>query len=248
MSDCARDTLSNEDAITLREVASSTGVALLAVLAAAAGLLVLHGVDRAHATVSLDQFALSGNKRSARGLGGTGKETAHHDGGSTKRQTLDNVTNILDTAVGNARNAEPGGESAHGVDGSGLGAADGHDLLGDAGRATAHTNTETVDTSADKSSSLLTSRDVSANDVEVGELVLDPFDHFDLVHGVALGAIENSNVKTSFNKLGQTDLILGTGTNSGGAEELLAVGELGSEREVLVLGKIGARDHGNEVA
>lgn len=247
MGNGTRDTLGNEDAVTLGEVAGSTSVAGLAVLAATAGLLVLHGVDAAHATVGLDELTLARDERSTGRLGGTGEETTHHDGGGAKGKTLDDVADVLDTAVGDAGDAEAGSEGADSVDGSSLGSANGHDLLGDAGRAGAHTNAETVNASGDERSGLLTSDDVSANHIKVRELGLAPLDHLDLVHGVTLGAVQDGNVEASLDELGQTDLVLGAGADSGSAEELLALGQLGGQGEVLVLGQVGARDHGNQV-
>lgn len=247
MSDGTRDTLGNEDAVTLGKVTSSAGVALLAVLATVAGLLVLHGVDAAHATVSLDQLALSGNEGGTRRLSGTGEETTHHDSGSAKGEALDNVADVLNTAIGNARNAEAGSESADTVNGSGLGATDSHDLLGDAGRTTAHTNSETVDTGRNEGGGLLAGDDVTTNDIKTRELGLAPLDHVNLVHAVALGAVKNDDIEAGVDKHLETDLVLGTSTDGSSAEELLAVGELGSQREVLVLGQVGAGDHGDQV-
>lgn len=247
MRDGTRDTLSHQDAVTLREVTSGTRVALLAVLATTASLLVLHGVNAAHASVGLDQLALTRDEGGAGGLSGTSKETTHHDGGGAKGKTLDNVANVLDTTVGDARNAEASSEAADAVNSGGLGTANSHDLLSDAGRATAHTNSETIDASGDQGGGLLSSNDVSADDIEARELSLDPLDHLNLVHAVTLGAVQDDNVQTSINQLFQAKLVLGAGANGSGAEELLAVGELGGEREVLVLGQVGAGDHRDEV-
>ncbi len=247
MSDSTRDTLSNKNTVTLREVTSGTGVALLAVLATAAGLLVLHGIDGAHATISLDQLALSGNEGGARRLSGTSEETTHHDSGSTKGKTLDDVADVLNTTIGNGRNTEASSKGADGVNGGSLGTADSHNLLGDAGRTTAHTNTDTVDTSLNKSSSLLTGNDIASNDIEAGELVLAPLDHLNLVHAVALGAVQNNDIEASINKLLEAGLVLGTSANGSSAEELLAVGKLGGKGKMLILGQVGARNHGDEV-
>lgn len=243
----AGNTLGNENAVTLGEVTSGTSVALLAVLAAATSLLVLHGVDAAHATVRLDQLTLSGHEGRTGRLSCTSQQATHHDSGSAKRKTLDNVANVLNTTIGNARNAESGGKGADSVDRGGLRAADSHNLLGDASGAAAHANSETVDAGSDKRSSLLSSNDVSADDIEVRELGLDPLDHVDLVHAVTLRAVQDNNVKTSIDQLLETDLVLGTSSDGSSADELLAVWKLGSQREVLVLGQVGAGDHGNKV-
>lgn len=243
-----RDTLSNKDRVALREVAGGTGVGLLGVLGTSAGLLVLHGVDGAHTTVSLDELALAGDEGGSWGFGGTGEETTHHDGGGTEGETLDDVANVLDTTVGHTWNAEAGSESGNLVDGSGLWATDSHNLLGDAGRAGAHTDTETVNAGGDEGGGLVTGNDVSADNLEIWEGGLDPLDHLDLVHGVTLGGVEDDDIKTGIDKLLQTDLVLWAGADSGGADELLGIWELGGVWEVEVLGQIGAGDHGDEVA
>ncbi len=247
MSDGSRDTLGNQNTVALGKVTGSAGVALLAVLATATSLLVLHGVNAAHATVRLDQLALSGNEGGTRRLGGAGKKTTHHNGRGAKRETLDNVANVLDATVGNARNAEASGKSADTVDGGSLGPADSHDLLGDASRSTAHANAEAVSAGGDESSSLLAGDDIAANDVKVGELGLAPLDHFDLVHAVALRAVKDGNVEASLNQALETELVLGASANGSSAEELLALGKLGGQGEVLVLGQVGTRNHGDEI-
>lgn len=241
------NTLSNQDAVTFGEVTSSTSVALLAVLATTTSLLVLHGINAAHATVSLDQLAFARNEGSTGRLGCTSQETTHHDAGSTEGKTLGNVANVLDTTIGNTRHAETSSKGADCVDSSGLGSANSHDLLGNAGGTTAHTNSETVNTGGNEAGSLLAGNDVAADDVQVGELSLAPLDHLHLVHAVTLGAVKNDNVKTSINKLLQTDLVLWASANGSSADELLAMGKLRSQGEVLVLGQIGAGDHGNQV-
>lgn len=248
MSDSTRHALGYQDAVALREVSGSTGVAGLAVLAAGSGLLVLHGVNAAHATIGLDQFALSGNKRGTGRLGGTSQETAHHDGGGTECETLDDVANILNTTVGDTGYAESRSERADVVNGSGLGTANSHDLLCYTGRAATHTDTQAIDARSDQASSLLARHDVSANDVEVGEFLLDPLDHLDLVHAVALAAVEDDNVETCVDKLLQTDLVLGAGADGGSADELLRVRQLRGEREMQVLAEIGAGNHGDQMA
>jgi hypothetical protein len=243
-----RDTLGDEDTVALREVASSASIALLAVLTATTSLLVLHGVDAAHATVRLDELALSGNERSAGRLGGTGQQTTHHDSGSTEGEALDNVANVLDATIGNAGNTETSRESADGVHAGSLGSADSHDLLGDASAATAHTNTETVNTSSNERSSLLPGDHVSADHIQARELLLDPLDHVNLVHAVTLATVQDNDIETSIDQLLQADLVLRTRANGSSAEELLGVRELRSEGEVKVLVQIGARDHRHEVS
>jgi hypothetical protein len=247
VSHSTRNTLSDQDAVTLREVTSSSGVALLAILATVASLLVLHGVDAAHASVSLDKLTLARDERSTGRLGGTSQETTHHDSRGTKGKTLDDVANVLDTTVGDTRNAKTSSESADAVDGSSLRTADSHDFLGDTSGTTAHTNSETINTSSDQRSSLLSGHDVSANDVDAREFLLNPLDHLNLVHAVTLGAVQDNDIETSLNELLEAKLVLRASTNSSSTEELLAVGKLGSIGEMLVLGQVGTRDHRDEV-
>jgi hypothetical protein len=247
VSDGTGHTLRNEDAVALGEVPRRSSVLTLAVVGPGAGLLVLHGVDAAHAPVRLDQLTLPRHKGSAGRLGRAGQQTAHHDGAGAKGDALDNVSDVLDATVGDARDAVLGGEGADGMDGGRLRTADGHDLLGNAGRAATHADPEAVNTSLDQAGGLLARHDVSADNVELGVRLLDPADHLDLVHAVALGAVEDDNVEAGIDKLGQPGLVLGTGTDGSGADELLAVGGLGREREVLVLAQVGARHNGNKV-
>lgn len=243
----SRDTLSNKDAVALGEVAGGTSVAGLGVGVASSGLLVLHGSDTAHTAVGLDKLTVTADEVLSGRLGGTSKETTHHDGGRAHGKTLDNVTNVLDTAVRNARNTKALGELSDVVDGCGLGTTDSHDLLGDAGTSTAHADTETVGTSSNKSGSLVASDDVSANHIKTGEVLLDVLDHLDLVHGVTLTGVEDDNVETGINELLQTDLVLLTRADSGSSDQLLRVRKLGGEGVVQVLHQVRARQKRNEV-
>jgi len=101
-SDLSRNTLGNEKSVTLRKVTASCGVVT--------SLLGLHSIDRAHTTVSLDELSFSGNEELSGRLGGTSQKTTHHDGRSTKSKTLQDVTDVLDTAISDARNTELGSE------------------------------------------------------------------------------------------------------------------------------------------
>lgn len=242
------DTLSNQDTVLLREVTGSTSVAGLAVLGTSASLLVLHGGDTAHTTVGLDELTLLAHEVLARRLGGTGKETSHHDSGGTHSQTLDDVTNVLDTTVSNARNTEASGESGDAADSNGLGTANSHDLLGDASTTAAHANSQAIDTSSNQGCGLLTSNNVTTDNVDLGEVLLDPLDHLNLVHAVTLAAVQDNNVETSINKELESGLVLLTGTNGSSGDELLGLGELGGEGVVEVLHQIAAGQQGDEVA
>jgi len=101
------------------------------------------------------------------------------------------------------------------------GAADGHDLLGNASRASTHTDTKTINTGLDQLGGLLTSDDVATNDIKLGEVLLDPADHLKLEDAVALGAVKDDNVEASLNKRGETLLVVRAGANGCGSEKLL---------------------------
>lgn len=244
----AGNTLGNEDAVALGEVAGGASVVRLAVDSTGTGLLILHSIDGTHATIGLDELALAGNEGSSWGLGGAGKETTHHDGSGTESETLDDVANILDATVSHARDAEAGSERRDVVDGCGLGTANCHDFLGNTGRTAAHANAETINSGSDESSSLLAGNDVSADNLESWVLPLDELNHLDLVHAVTLGAIQDNNVEAGFDELLQAELVSGASTNGSRTDQLLRVWEFRGVGEVEVLGEIGTRHHGNQVA
>lgn len=243
----ARDTLGNKQAVTLREVTSGTSSAGLTGLSSAC-LLLLHSVNGAHATISLDELAFLRDEVLARRLSGTGEQTAHHNSGSTHGETLDNVANVLDTAVSDAGNAEASGELGDVVDGSGLGTTDGHDLLSDTGGAVTHTDTETVNASSDEVSGLLAGDDVTADNIQIRVGSLDVLDHLDLEHGVTLRRVNNNDIQTSLDQLLQSLTVLGTSTDRGGADELLRISTLGGVGVMQVLGQIGTRKKRNHIA
>lgn len=243
--DGAGDTLGDQNVVLLREVPSGTGVTSLTSLA---GLLVFHDGDTTHATVGLDKLAFVADEVFTGGLGGTSEKTTHHDGGGTHSKTLDNVTNVLDTTVGNARNTEASGESRDAADGGGLRTADSHDLLGDTSTTAAHANSQAIDTGGNQSRGLLTSHDVSANDINLREGLLDPFDHLNLVQAVTLAAVQDNNVETGLDEQREAVLVVVTGTDGGSTDQLLRLGELGGKRVVEVLHQVTAREQRDQVS
>lgn len=246
--DGASDTLGNKDTVLLGEVASSTSVAGLAVLSVTTGLLILHGGDTAHATVGLDELALVADVVLTGRLGGTGKETAHHDSAGTHGKTLDDVADVLDTTIGDTGNTEASGEGCNAAHGSSLGTTNSHDLLGDTSTTAAHANSQAIDTGGNQSSSLLTGDDVTTDNVDLGHILLNVLDHLDLVHRVTLARIQNNNVQASLNKKLEALLVLLASTNGSGSDQLLGVGELRGQRVVEVLHQIRAGKQGDDVA
>lgn len=182
------------------------------------------------------------------GFSGTSQKTAHHDCRGTESQCLDNVTDVTDTAIGNGRNAKLARKFGNLVDSSSLTATTGHDFLSDTDGAGAHTDTETVSASSDQVGSLLAGNDVSGNDIKLGEILLDPADHLQLIDGVALRRVQDNNVEASLNEQSQTILVIGAGANGSADQELLAVSRLGSQGVILVLEQVRAGQKRDEAA
>lgn len=235
----SRDTLGDLDRVRLGVVTLGRTVS------AVAGLL--HSIQGPHTAVLLEALAIEVEILTG-GLGGSSKETTHHDGRSTKGQSLGDVANVTDTTISNNGDTVLGGELGNLVNGSTLGTTAGHDLLGDADRARAHTNTETIGTGSDQASSLLPDNNVSGNDLEIGEGGLDPLDHVDLEGRVTLGRIQDNNVQTSSDQESETIAVIGTGSDGGTAEQLLRLGGLGGQGVVLVLEQVRAGQEGAELA
>lgn len=241
------NTLSDQDAVLLGKVASSARVASLAVLTAT-GLLVLHCGNGTHATVGLDKLALVADEVLTRRLGCTGQKTTHHDSAGTHGQTLDDVTNILDTTVSDTRNAEASGKGGDAANSGGLWTTDSHNLLGDASAAAAHANSQAIGTGGNQRSSLLPGNNVTGDHIDLGEGLLDELDHLNLVRRVALAAVENDNIQASLDEQLEAGLVLLTSTDRSSTNQLLGVGELRSQRVVQVLHQIRARQERNEVS
>lgn len=216
-----RHPLSHEEPVALAEVPGGPGVGLLRRLGHGAGLLVLHGVDTAHAPVRLDELTLAANKVVSRRLRRAGQQPSHHHRARTQSETLDNVSHVLDPPVGDAGDAELGREAGHVEDGCGLGSAHGHDFLRYAGRAGTHADSEPVDTGSDQGGGLCDGDDVASDHVETRVFFLDVFDHFDLEDGIALGGVEDDDVETGVCERLQSVFILWSGADGGGADELL---------------------------
>ena len=81
----------------------------------------------------------------------------------TQRERFGDMSDILDSAVGDAGHAVFLGEFADAVNSCSLRAADRADFLRDADRAGSHSDSQTVHASADQIESLILSHHVSAN-------------------------------------------------------------------------------------
>jgi hypothetical protein len=247
--DITRDTLGDLNRVGLREVSSGGGVVDTGGRLGRGGALggVLHGLDRAHASVKLDSLALVVEVLSRR-LGRSSEETSHHDGTGTKGKGLGDVTDVSNTTIGDSGDTESRSKLGDGVDSSTLGSADGHDLLGDADGPGSHTDSKGISASEDELSGLLSSDDVSGDDLEVGEGLLDPLDELDLEDRVSLGRVEDNDIETGLDEQLQSLLVRRSGSNGGTTVELLRRGDLGGKWVVLVLQQVRSSDEGHEVA
>lgn len=238
VNDGAGNTLGNEHRVGLGEVSRCGGVVV--------GVLLLHGLNRAHSSVGLESLAVS-VKVLAGGLEGSSEQTSHHDDGGTESNGLGDVANVLHTTVGNAGNAKLVGKLGDRVDGGSLGSANSHDLLGDTDGAGAHSDSETVGTSLDQRSGLLSGDHVTSNNLQVGEGLLDPLDHLNLEDRVTLRRVEDDDIEAGSHELLKSLSVIGSGSNGSTTQKLLGLGRLGGVGVVVVLLQIGQRQKSNEV-
>jgi hypothetical protein len=251
--DVSRNSLGNLDGVGLREVARRGGVVVTdddgvgGEGAVSRSLGVLHGLDRTHTSVGLDSLALVVEVVSGR-LGRSSEESTHHDGAGTERERLGDVTDVSNTSVGPDGNSELPGKLGDTVDGGTLGSTDGHDLLGDTDGSGSHTDSETVSSSLDELGSLLSSDDVSGNDVNVGEGLLDPLDHLDLEGRVSLRRVDDDDVESGLDEKAESLSVGRSGSDGGTTVELLGRRLLAGERVVLVLEQVRSGDEGGEVS
>mmetsp|Transcript_16030 Transcript_16030/g.25391 ORF Transcript_16030/g.25391 Transcript_16030/m.25391 type:complete len:323 (+) Transcript_16030:716-1684(+) len=139
------------------------------------------------------------------------------------------------------------GEGGYIVDSRGLGSANGADLLGGANGPNTHADAKPIDSSGNKVGGLTAGHDVASYDVQVRVVSLEPLDHFELVHGVALGRVDDDEVNAGLDQLLYTLLVVWTGSD-GCTHEQLLVGVLGRVRKIAVLEKVFSRHEGHEVA
>ena len=210
-------------------------------------LLMFHGLDGSHASVRLDTLALV-VKVFTGGFGGPRQHASHHDRARTEGEGLGDVPDVLDTPVSDGRDAKLAGKLADGKDGRTLRSTDGHDLLRDTDRSGAHADPQGVGTDGDELCGLFPRDDVSGNDLQVGEGRLDPLDKLDLVDRVSLGRIEDDDVESGLDQQPQPVLVGLSGPDGGSTVQLLALGQLAGQGEVLVLQQVRSGQEGDQVA
>mmetsp|Transcript_8410 Transcript_8410/g.38241 ORF Transcript_8410/g.38241 Transcript_8410/m.38241 type:complete len:331 (+) Transcript_8410:1393-2385(+) len=210
-------------------------VAALAEVASVGALR--HGVEGTHAAVLLHAHAVVVEVLT-RGLGGTREHGAAHRDGGSEGERLGDVARVLDAAVGDDGNAKLRREVGALVDGGRLAAAHRAHLLRGADGAGTHADAESVGASLEEPLRLELGHDVTADDVELGDVRLEPLDHLNLVHGVALGGVEDDHVHTLRGESLGALLVRRAGADRGAAEEaalLVERGRAGGREELLRL-------------
>ena len=169
------------------------------------------------------------------GLRRTRKQAAHHDCASTKRQRLNDVANVPNTAISNHWHAELPRKLSNGIHSSSLRPADRHDLLCDTNGPRAHTDAEAVCTGSDEARCLLARDNVPGDDLELGERLLDPAEHLDLEDRVSLGRVDNDDVEAGLHEELQPLAVRRASADGSSSIELLSLRILRREGERLVL-------------
>ncbi len=147
-----------------------------------------------------------------------------------------------------ARQYPLGRELGHGKHGGALRPTHGHDLLGDADRPAAHADAEGVRTRDNELRGLLSRDDVAGHNLEVGIGALDPADKLGLVLRVALARVEHDDVEAGGDEQGQALAVRLARPDRCATVQLLALGELAREREILVLEQVAPRKQRDEPA
>jgi len=205
-----------------------------------------HCVDGSHTTILLDTNTVN-ELVGSRSFLSTGKHRTHHNHGGAKGESFGDVSGVGDTSISPDRDAKLVSKGGDVVDCSGLRTADSTNFLCGANRSNTHTNTEAIASGGNEVGGLAARDDVTANDIKLGEVALDPLDHLQLVHGVTLRGVNNDEVNPGFNEGSHTLLVVRAGSDGSTNEELL-ISVLGGVREVAVLEKVLARHQSNKVA
>lgn len=102
-----------------------------------------------------------------------------------------------DASISNAGHAKLPGDASHVVDGCGLRPTHSTDLLSGADGTTAHTHSDTIDASLDEMVGLTRGDDITANQLDLGIVLLDVLNHVNLVDGITLQCENESIPDTS---------------------------------------------------
>ena len=114
--------------------------------------------------------------------------------------------------------------------------------MGDANGSRPHGDAKGVGPSCDQCGCLLTRYNIACNDLECWIRLFDPLNHFHLMDRVALGRVDDDDIKPSFYKQGKAIAVGRTGTNCTGSSgvKLFAFGTFGSKGISLILEEIGS--------
>ena len=173
------------------------------------------------------------------------QKRAHHHTVGSQGERFDDVSDARYATVGDDRYIELSGILSDFVHGRGLSASDCHDFLRDAYRSTAHAHSECVRTGFDQVLRLTLCDDVAGDDLNVRVRLLDPFDHVDLIDGIALRRVEDNHIDTSLSETFDAFLVLFSCTHGSTAEQLPVL-IFRCQRIITILLQIRASDQRNE--
>src|SRR5690606_2207256 len=180
-----------------------------------------HGAQAAHAAVRLVRTALI-QHHFARRLFGAGKHAAHHDGVRACRDGLGDVAREAHAAVRDQRHAGAFQRFGHVGDGGDLGYAHTGNDAGGADRTRADADLDGVGACFDQRTCGFARGDVSAHDLDVGIVLLDPAHALDHALRMAMRGIDDDDIDACGNQL--LDTFLGAVTYANrGADAQLAV-------------------------
>lgn len=211
-------------------------VAGVVVLEVAVGGTLAHCAQRAHAAVGLvgtalveDDFAWS--------FFGACEHAAHHDGVGAGCDGLGDVAGEADAAVGDARNSGSDESFSNVADGGDLWNADAGDDAGRTDGAWADADLDAVSAVVYESEGCSSGGDVSADDLKVWIVFLDPLDAVENAGGVAVSGVDYDDVDSGVDEA--FDAVFSAGADGNGcADEQLALGVLGCERVIGCLGDV----------
>lgn len=139
-----------------------------------------------------------------------------------------------DAAVRDAGHAELARDAGDVVDRCGLCTPHRAHLLGGADGAAAHAHAQAVHACPDQVVRLAGGDDVAPDELDLRVVRLDVLDHVDLVHGVALGRVDDDYVHAGIHQGLAAYAVIRARTDSGGHQQLL-VGILGCVGELTTL-------------
>ena len=165
-------------------------VALLEVAVLAA---VLHGGDGTHTAVALELAALI-DLALAGGFLAAGQQAAQHNGAGTGGQRLDDITGILDAAIGDDGDIILGGGAGGLIDGGDLRHADARHYTGGADGAGPDADLDAVGARFNEGLGTGGGGNVAGDEGDIGVKALDAGNRLEDVLAVAVGAVQRQYI------------------------------------------------------